>query len=424
MTACGPATNWAGNVRYAARRRCAPEDLDELRRLVARSDRVRAVGSGHSFSPVADTDGDLVSLTALPATIEVDTERRTVRVAGEVRYAALTPRLHAAGLALPNLGSLPHIAVVGACATGTHGAGSGNRTLASEVSALEMVTADGDVVLLDRASDGFDGTVVALGCLGIVTALTLDVVPAFTVRQRVHVDLDFDQALEHLDELLDSAYSVSLFTGWRDRRFEQVWLKRRADDDSEGLFSADLYGAPVASRAMHPVAGMPPDACTPQLDEPGPWHERLPHFRAAFVPSAGDELQSEYLLPRHRAVEALRALDGVRDSIAPVLHVSEVRSVAGDDLWLSPCQGRDTVAIHFTWRHDAAAVAPAVAAVEDRLAPYSPRPHWGKVFSLRPEPVRATYERAGDFGRLRRAYDPDGKFGNAFVDRYLPAAAS
>ena len=422
MTVSGPVTNWAGNVRFAARRRWAPGNLDELRRLVARSDRIRAVGSGHSFSPVADTDGDLVSLSALPVTIDVDPERRTVRVAGEVRYADLTPRLHEAGFALPNLGSLPHIAVVGACMTGTHGSGSGNRALADAVSSVEMVTAGGDLVQLERGSADFDGAVVALGCLGIVTAVTLDVVPTFSVQQRVHVNLDFEQALGHLNELLDSAYAVSLFTRWRKPRFDQVWLKRRADDT--GPSPTDLYGAPAATRALHPVAGLSPAACTPQLDEPGPWHERLPHFRASFVPSAGDELQSEYLLPRDRAVDALRALDGIREVIAPVLHVSEIRTVAADDLWLSPCHGRDTLAIHFTWHHDAQAVAPAVAAVEDRLAAYAPRPHWGKVFALAPEAVRATYERADDFGRLRSAYDPDGTFGNAFVDRYLPAAAS
>jgi xylitol oxidase len=154
---------------------------------------------------------------------------------------------------------------------------------------------------------------------------------------------------------------------------------------------------------------MPADNCTTQLGVPGPWHERLPHFRLDFTPSAGDELQSEFLVPRARAVEALTAVDGIRDRVAPVLQISEIRSIAADDLWLSPSYGRDTIGIHFTWIADSAAVLPVVSAVEEQLAPFEPRPHWGKVFTIDASAVTARYDRWPDFERLAAQYDPGGK---------------
>jgi xylitol oxidase len=164
---------------------------------------------------------------------------------------------------------------------------------------------------------------------------------------------------------------------------------------------------------------MPVENCTRQLGEPGPSHERLPHFRLEFTPSAGEELQTEYLLPRERAVEAFEALATIADEIAPVLQVSEVRTIAADELWLSPAFERDSVAFHFTWVKDDAAVRPVMGAVEERLAPFEPRPHWGKVFSVKPDDVAARYAKLPQFRELARRYDPSGKFRNAFVDPYL-----
>jgi xylitol oxidase len=162
-----------------------------------------------------------------------------------------------------------------------------------------------------------------------------------------------------------------------------------------------------------------PVNCSQQLGVPGPWHERLPHFRSGFTPSTGEELQSEYLVARADAPAALRALDAVRDRVAAVLQISELRAVAADDLWLSPAQGRDTVAIHFTWIADAGAVLPVVALVEQRLAPFGARPHWGKIFTVDPQVVRSCYDLLPRFRGLVRRYDPGGAFANAYTDRYL-----
>ncbi|MFJ6199318.1 FAD-binding protein [Micromonospora sp. NPDC092111] len=408
--------NWAGNVRYAARAFYRPTSVDELRRLVAGSDRLRAVGSGHSFNRLGDTTGDLVSLAGLPPTVEIDRERGTVTVAAALRYGDVATRLHAEGLALANLASLPHISVAGAVATGTHGSGDGNRNLAAAVAGLELVTADGDLRTVGRADgDRFAGMVVSLGALGVVTRVTLEVVPTFAVRQYVRQDLP----AASLDAAFASAYSVSGFTSWRSSRIDQVWRKQLADRPPP---EQDWLGTTPADRPAHPVPGMDPVNCTPQLGEPGPWHERLPHFRLGFTPSSGDELQSEYHLPRAAAAGALAALDGIRDRIATVLQVCELRTVAADELWLSPNQGRDTLAVHFTWTDDAAAVERVVAEVEARLAPFAPRPHWGKVFTLDPATVAAAYPRYADFTALLTEWDPTGTFRTERLDRYFPRA--
>jgi alditol oxidase len=418
----GKPANWAGNVTFAAERFHRPGSVPELQHLVARSRRVRALGTGHSFNRLADTPGDLVSAAGLPRLIEADTARSAVTVSAGLTYGEVAVALQQAGRALPNLASLPHISVAGACATGTHGSGNGNGGLATAVSAVEMVTADGDLVTVSREADPgwFPGAVVALGALGIVTRLTLDTVPTFDVRQYVYEDLPAGQVAEHFDEIVASAYSVSLFTDWRGPRFRQAWLKRRADAPDAGGPGPRWMGGRLADGPRHPVPGMSPDSCTEQLGVPGPWHQRLPHFRLEFTPSAGDELQSEYLLPRAHATDALAALQPMADRLAPAVQISEIRTIAADEEWLSPCYQRDSAGIHFTWINDWAAVAPALALVEERLAPLRARPHWGKLFGASPGAVRVLYPRLDDFRRLRHRHDPAGKFRNDLLDRYVP----
>lgn len=425
-------TNWAGNIAFHATDVHAPTSLAELQALVARAERVRPIGTAHSFNDIADTSGILVSAARLPARIELDSAAGTVRVGAGVRYAELAGHLHERGYALHNLASLPHISVVGSCATATHGSGVANGGLATAVTEIELLTATGDLVRLRRGrDDDFAGAVVGLGALGMVVSLTLAVEPTFTVRQRVYERLPPAALTEHFTEIMSGAYSVSLFTRWADEWVDQVWVKARVadrgeavdtgehDEEDEAAGRGDWFGALPAREPRHPVIGLDPAACTAQLGRPGPWHLRLPHFRPEFTPSVGAELQSEYLLPREHAVPALRALHDVRDRIHPVVQVCEVRTVASDDLWLSQAYRRDVVAIHFTWVKDEAAVLPVVGLVERRLAPFDPLPHWGKIFTLSPAKVRRGYERLPDFTRLMRRLDPAGKFTNAFARRYL-----
>jgi xylitol oxidase len=409
-------TNWARNLTFAAERVHRPATLDDLRAIVASSRRVKAVGSGHSFNDIADTEGDLVELTALPAEIDIDSAAATVRVAAGVRYAELAAELSAHGFALPNLASLPHISVAGSVATGTHGSGRANGSLATSVAALDLVTAGGDTLSLSRERDGdrFEGSVVALGALGIATHLTLDLVPDFRIRQTVRTALELDDALTHFDTVIGAGYSVSLFTDWRADRFTQVWIKRL-----DGAPEPELPWTAPAPGPLHPVPGVDPVHCTPQDGSAGPWHERLPHFRPEFTPSSGEELQSEYLVPRAHATAAIASVAALRETVAPVLQICEIRAIAADRLWLSPAYGHDTVALHFTWHKDPAAVTPVLGRIEAALAPYAARPHWGKLATTDPVTVRGLYPRMADFQALVAATDPAGTFGNAFLRRLL-----
>ncbi|MFD4262619.1 FAD-binding protein [Streptomyces sp. NPDC058534] len=406
-------TNWAGNITYTAKELLRPRSPAALRALVADSARLRVLGSGHSFNEIAEPGdgGVLLSLADLPSEVDVDTAARTVRVGGGVRYAELARRVHARGLALANMASLPHISVAGSVATGTHGSGVGNGSLASVVREVELITADGSKLVLARGDERYDGAVTSLGALGVVTALTLDLEPAYEVEQHVFTELPLaglDTAT--FETVMASAYSVSLFTDWRAPGFRQVWLKRRTDQPLPEF----PYAAPAVDK-MHPVPGMPAVNCTEQFGVPGPWHERLPHFRADFVPSSGAELQSEYLMPREHALDALHAMDAIRDVLAPVLQTCEIRTVAADAQWLSPSYGRDTVAAHFTWVEDTTAVLPVVRRLEQALTQFAARPHWGKVFTTPANELRTLYPRLDDFWSLSGTLDPAGKFTNAFV---------
>jgi alditol oxidase len=421
-----PGVSWSGTVDYGPGPLHAPTSVAELQALVGRSRRIRALGTRHSFSEVAASDAALVTLANLPADLEVDTAERTVRVGAGVRYGELALAAAADGLALANMGSLPHISVGGASSTGTHGSGDGNRSLAASVRAIDLVTAGGDLLHLSREQDPtiFGGAVLALGSLGVVTHLTLDLVPAFAMRQSVHLDVPpTAMTPEALSDILGAGYSVSLFHHW-DGRIAQVWVKQTVDDRSAATADAPpppelWHGARRADRPVHPLPDMPADFCTDQSGEPGPSHERLPHFRLEFTPSNGEEIQSEYFVARDQVAAALAAVMPLGERIRPLLHASEVRTVAADDLWLSPAHRRDSACVHFTWKQLPREVAALLPEIEERLAPFAPRPHWGKVFTTDPEMVRAQYPRLPDFLALRDRLDPDRTFTNAYVDRLL-----
>ncbi|MFI5750680.1 D-arabinono-1,4-lactone oxidase [Streptomyces sp. NPDC051644] len=411
--------NWAGNITFGAQRLNMPRSEAELRETVSASAAVHALGTRHSFNSVADTGGDLVSVAGLPRRVEIDREAGAVTVAAGLRFGEFAGVLHENGYALHNLGSLPHISVAGACATGTHGSGVGNSSVAGAVRALDMVTADGRNVSLRRGDADFPGAVVAMGALGVVTALTLDLVPAFDVQQWVYEDLPESRLTGSFDEVMSAAYSVSVFTDWREGPLNQVWLKQRVGSEGPQRAPEEWFGARLSDGPRHPIGGMPAENCTRQQGVAGPWHRRLPHFRLEFTPSNGDELQSEYFVARQDAPAAYEALGRLRERIAPLLQITEIRTVARDDLWLSPASGRDSVAFHFTWVPDTAAVTPVLGAIEEALAPFGARPHWGKVFTTDPGTLRRLYGKYADFERLTARFDPEGKFRNDFLARHF-----
>ncbi len=409
-------TNWARNLGYTADRLLTPRTIDELREIIAGTSKVKALGSRHCFNDIADCPaGVQLDLSAIESPIEIDTVASTVTVPASARYGDLARQVHAAGFALPNLASLPHCTVAGSVATATHGSGRRNQSLASAVSAIELITADGRQRVYSRTSDLFPGLVVALGALGVVTRLTLDLVPSFDIEQYVFDALPWDAAYEHFDEIQDSGYSVSMFTNWARDTIDQVWVKSLAGS----RVRQDFHGAKPADGPRHPAheAGIPADNCTPQLGVPGAWHERIPHFRLEFTPSVGNELQTEYFVPRRHGVAAMEAMRALGSRVAPLLLTSEIRTVAADELWLSPLQGGDRVAFHFTWLPDQDAVEGLLPAIEESLAPFGARPHWGKVFHRRE--LDELYPRMADFRSLATELDPDGKFRSPFVRRHI-----
>lgn len=410
-------TNWAGNYTYSAQHLQVPESLEEVRDIVKRSTRVKALGARHSFNGIADSTVNQISLEHLNQ-IAIDEKSQAVTVAAGVRYGQLCPYLDSHGYALHNLASLPHITVAGACATGTHGSGNKNGNLSTAVSGLEMVTANGDVLVLSRGRDGnkFCGAVVALGGLGVVTKITLDVQPAFTMSQVVYENLSLTRLENHLDEIFGSGYSVSLFTDWQQHRATEVWIKRRSESGQASEWGAEFFGAKRAKRKLHPIADHPAESCTEQLGIPGPWYERMPHFRMNFTPSSGNELQTEYFVPRDKGYEAILAVEKYKDQISPHLFISELRTIAADDLWISPCYHRPSLAIHFTWKPEWSQVKELLPVLENSLAPFNARPHWAKLFTISPARLKELHERLPDFQVLVKEYDPQGKFRNAFLD--------
>jgi xylitol oxidase len=406
--------NWAGTYHYTAREVALVKSADEVASIVAQGDKVKALGTRHSFNDLADTTGTLVDVSTLEFEPVIDEVNRRVTAPAGMSYGTLGRFLQERGWALHNLGSLPHISVGGACATGTHGSGSGNQNLATAVCCIELVAGRGRKIVLDEGDARFLGCVVALGALGVVTSVTLRIEPTYNVRQDVFIDMPWED-LKELDTIMDSAYSVSLFTRWNGV-VDQVWLKSRVEEGNPEPSPPGVGATPAAGKVMSP-ADDGRDNTTVQGGVPGPWNERLPHFRFDETPSNGDEIQSEYFVARKDGLAALRALEPIADQLAPHLLISEFRTVAADRLWLSPAYERDSLTIHFTWKNRPEEVRRLLPTIEEALKPFNARPHWGKWFSMDKSEIAAFYERLPDFIELAREFDPEGQFRNDYLAR-------
>jgi alditol oxidase len=409
-------TNWAGNVEYSTEKLYSAKSLEDVQDFVQSHDRLKVLGTRHCFNRIADNATEFLSLKALDEVLALDPKARTVTIQSGMSYGQLCPYLDSHGWALHNLASLPHISVAGASSTATHGSGEKNGNLATAVSALEWVNAAGEIVKLSRSKDGegFRGAVVGLGALGVITKVTLDIQPRFLMKQYVYQDLPLGALKEHFDAIASSAYSVSLFTDWQNERINEVWLKIRLPEEHK-FAAAEFFGAKAATRNLHPIIDLSAENCTEQMGVPGPWYDRLPHFRMGFTPSAGKELQSEYFVPRQNAVDAILAVERLRSQVKPYLLISEIRTIAADDLWMSPCYKQPSATIHFTWKPDWPAVAGLLPMIEKELRPYQVRPHWGKLFTISPAELHVRYERMPEFVTLCTKYDPRGKFRNQFL---------
>lgn len=443
MTQATPGVNWAGNLTYAATAVRRPQSVAGIQEAVTAGGRVRALGSRHCFNDIADTTGTHLVLDRFeplgdtPLAVDRDASgATTVTVSGGTRYGDLAAALAEHGYAIHNLASLPHISVAGAIATATHGSGDGNRGLGGAVRGLDLVTGTGELVRVGApaAAGGaaaadvpLEAAVVHLGALGVVARATLAVEPAYEVRQDVFEGLSWDALSDDLHAITGAAYSVSLFTRWDDAGIDQVWLKSRTDAEQaiggQPAYAADTFhGARRSLVPLHPLPGISAVSCTEQLGVPGPSHERLPHFKMEFTPSNGEELQTEYLVPREHALAAIEAVRALRARVVPLLQITEIRTMAADGLWLSPSGSTDCVGLHFTWLPRQREVEAVLPLLEDALAPFDARPHWGKLFSTPAERLAELYPRLDDFRELTARLDPRGVFRNGYLDRVLPRA--
>jgi xylitol oxidase len=414
-------SNWAGNIEYGTEKLYSAKSVKEVQDFVRSRNKLKVLGTRHCFNTIADTASEFLSLKAMDQVVKLDATAKTATIESGLSYGQLCPYLDREGWALHNLASLPHISVAGACSTATHGSGEKNGNLSTAVSALEIVNGNGDVMKLSRSQDGeaFRGAVVGLGALGVITKLTLDIQPRYMMKQYVYQDLPIEELKEHFDAIESAAYSVSLFTDWQKPRINEIWLKIRMPEQPTFDAPAEFFGAKRATRNLHPIIELSAENCTEQMGVAGPWYDRLPHFRMGFMPSAGKELQTEYFVPRRNAIDAILAVARLRDQVSPHLLVTEIRTIAADDLWMSPCYKRESVSIHFTWKPDWPSVQRVLPIIERELSPFHVRPHWAKLFTLSPTNLHSRYERLPDFVAACRKYDPDGKFRNEFLNRNI-----
>ncbi len=408
--------NWAGNLTFSAKEYHRPENLQAAKETIVKSNQVKIFGTRHSFSAIADCVSEIISSDGFHQIHEIDKAAQTVEVGAGIRYGELAIKLQQEGFALHNLASLPHISIGGACATATHGSGDTNGNLASVVVAMEILKPNGELITLKKGDQDFDGAVVHLGALGMITKLILRIEPTYQVQQEIFLNLPLIEAQENFDQIFSSGYSVSFFSDYSEDVINQVWIKRRIPNGEENLGPlTDFFGAKKALKDMHPIASVSAENCTEQMGLPGPWHERLPHFKMDFTPSNGEELQSEFFVPRESASEVLGVIQKMSDEITPLLFISEVRSIKGDDMWMSTAYGGDRIAFHFTWKPDGKGVENLLPKLEQALSPYDARPHWGKLFHMKRNRIESLYPRIDDFRDLVHRFDPTRKMQNEYL---------
>jgi len=412
----GPLTNWAGNLTYTTGQLIQLSSIPELQTQIKQNRKLRVLGTRHSFNSIADSDSLLLSSAGLNKIVSLDKKNNSITVEAGIKYGELCGYLQENGYALHNLASLPHISIAGACATATHGSGLYNGSLATGVSGIEFINGRGELVSLtrERDVDPFNGVVVNLGALGMVTRITLALQPAFTMKQWVFQEMPTGELEKNFKEIMSAGYSVSLFTDWRNKTINQVWIKSKIGIDDS--FLNGFHGSIASSRNLHPLEELSPENCTDQLGLEGPWHDRLPHFKMGFTPSSGTELQTEYFIPFEFAWKGFKAIEKLNGKISPHLYVSEIRSIAADELWMSPFYKRTCIAFHFTWKQNWKEVKVLLPMIEEALEPYNPLPHWGKLFSMQPQVLQRRLERLNDFKDLMVQNDPQGKFRNQFID--------
>ncbi len=413
-------SNWAGNLVYSTDKIVYPKSVEELQKLIVQYPKMKVLGTKHCFNTIADSKDQFVSLRDMNRMVKLDTEKSEVTVEGGMKYGELAPIIDEKGFALHNLASLPHISVAGAVTTATHGSGLKNGNLSTQVVAIQFINASGEWIELKK-SDGekFNATVVGLGALGAIANITLKLQPKFQMRQWVFEKLPLSQLRDNFETIESAGYSVSLFTDWTTESINEVWIKERSSSPSAYGGKPEFFGAAAATKNVHPIIELSAENCTEQMGVDGPWYERLPHFKMGFTPSSGKELQAEYFVSKQNAVDAILAIQKIGKQISPHLFISEIRTIDGDDFWMSPCYKQPSVAIHFTLKQDWPNVSKLLPVIEKTLEPFNAKPHWGKLFTMSPAKLSTLYPKMKEFKNLVAEFDAKAKFRNAFLSRNL-----
>jgi xylitol oxidase len=402
--------NWSSNVNFQEQEYLEPTNLDDLQDIVASQKFVRARGSAHSFNSIADSNNTIVSLEKMPQTIEIDEVKQNVKVSSFLKYGELVPTLHARGWALSNLASLPHISIAGSVSTATHGSGIFNKNLAAQVAAVEFIDSTGSIRHLSEGSREYEAFVVGLGLTGIITNYWLKIEPSFNVKQIIYENVSDIELEKSFDEIMGTAYSVSFFTRWDSSNQGNLWCKFK-----ENQYIPDIVsGAHQATKKLHPIPEVDPVAATEQFGVTGPWLERLAHFKLDFTPSVGDEIQSEFFVDRENAPAVIQKLRELSPKFRDMLWISELRTIAADNFWMSTASARDSVGFHFTWKKSNFDPK-VVKEIEENLVQFDYRPHWGKVFYAESRYLRSVYPKYSDFVEAVNLIDPNKKFSNQFT---------
>ena len=419
--------NWAGNFAFTATRLHRPTSIGEVQRVVAASQKIRAIGARHSFNGIADSPADQIDLSGIDPDIMIDQQRMTVTVGAGISYGDLSLFLQQQGLALHNLASLPQVTVAGAIATATHGSGDGNKALSSAVAGLELVVSDGSLQRIEWGDADFEAMVVSLGAFGIVTRVKLAIEPTFDIRQDAFVDMPWDELLAKFDAISSAAYSFSIFTKWSGSTVSRIWLKTRMGAARPSEFDIETLGSNLGSNlGLKP--GVPysvpatvenPLALLNPFGVPGPWSDRLTHTRREIAPVPADQIQSEYLIARPQLGKAVAIIRSMAETVDALLYATEIRTIAADEFWLSPAYRQDTIGLHFTWKKEADAVDAVTKELEAALIPLGAKPHGGKLIHAEAATLAPLYPRMADFRSRARGRDPEGKFRNAYLEKHV-----
>ncbi len=422
--------NWARTFTSQARAACDPADEMEAARIVrqatAAGRRVRAVGAGHSWSDIAVPEDILLRLDRMRSVVSVDEAQGEVTVQAGIRLRELARALDARGLALSILGSVAEQSAAGAISTGTHGSSLRHGSLSSFVRAMRLVTANGEVLVLDASDERLDAARVGLGVLGVITEVTLACEPAFRLREVVE-PVPLARVVRDLGAIAGSAEYVKVW--WLPgTRMALVYRAERTDAPATHRPLARLIDAHVVNGLLFPaLLGLARHlpAITPTMNRavgaaylrPSTRVDRADRVFNVAMPPRHREM--EYAVPMERAAEALdRAIATIVRDRVRVNFIFEVRFARGDTGWMSPDFGRDSCHLG-AYMAESPDLLRYFAGFEATMRAFGGRPHWGEELHATPADVRAVLPMADRFLALRDSLDPHGTFANAFTDRVL-----